>query len=201
MVVVKFIHQAAKDALGEKILRSKTKPFYYWNEEIGQLLKGKREKYLKWISSKDPQDRIRLRSMQGKISKMITEEKHKSWEKACSTVERYLGGKRSTEAWRILKNLRKNENGGQCYNPIYIGKWETYFKGLLKENSGRNLREQESEVGLNEIGIDEINLDTEIVKMIIKFLKSNTSCGVGGVPVELLKSRIERLYELLRQIF
>jgi hypothetical protein len=31
----KPIHQATKEALGEKILRSKTKPFYYWNEEIG----------------------------------------------------------------------------------------------------------------------------------------------------------------------
>jgi hypothetical protein len=33
------MHQAAKEALGEKIQRSETKPFYYWNEEIGQLVK------------------------------------------------------------------------------------------------------------------------------------------------------------------
>ena len=88
-------------------MRSKTKPFYYWNEEIGQLVK-KREKYLKYISSKDRQARIELRRMGGKIRKMITEEKNKSWEKTCFTVESYLGGKRSTEAWRILKNIRKN---------------------------------------------------------------------------------------------
>jgi hypothetical protein len=71
------------------------------------LVKEKNGKYLKWISSKDPQDRIELRRMQGKIRKMITEEKNKSWEKACSAVGSYLGGKRNTEAWRILKNLRK----------------------------------------------------------------------------------------------
>jgi len=112
-----------------------------------------------------------------------------------------LGSKRSTEAWRILKNLRKNENGGQCFNPIPIGKWETYFKGLLTENRERYLKKQELEFGLNEIGMDKFNLDIEIVKMIIKSLKSNTSCGVGGVPAELLKSGTERLYELLRQIF
>ena len=41
--LVKCIHQAAKEALGEKILRSKTKPFYYWNEEIGQLVKEKKK--------------------------------------------------------------------------------------------------------------------------------------------------------------
>jgi len=130
-------------------LRSKTKPFYYWNEEIGQLVKEKREKCFKYISSKDPQARIELKRMQGKIRKMITEEKNKSWETIYSTVESYLGGKRSTEAWRILKSLRKNENGGQRFNPIPIGKWEIYFKGLLTENRERYLRKQEFEFGLN----------------------------------------------------
>jgi len=79
--LVKCIHQGAKEALGEKILRSKSKPFYYWNEEIGQLVKEKREKYLNYMSSKGPKARIELRRMQGKIRKMITEEKNKSWEK------------------------------------------------------------------------------------------------------------------------
>ena len=99
---------------------------------------------MKWISSKNPQDRIELRRMQGKIRKRITKEKNKIWEKTCSTVESYLGGKRRTEAWGILKNLRKNENGGQCFNPIPIGKWETYFKGLLTENRECYLGEQET---------------------------------------------------------
>jgi hypothetical protein len=29
--IAKCIHQAAKEALGEKIFRSKTKPNHYWN--------------------------------------------------------------------------------------------------------------------------------------------------------------------------
>jgi hypothetical protein len=41
----------------------------------------------------------------------------------------------------------------------------------------------------------------EIVKRVINSSKSNTSCGVGVVPAELKKSGIEKLYELLRQIF
>ena len=144
-------------------MRSKTKPFYYWNEETGQLVKErKKKKYLKWISSKDPQARIELGRMQGKIRKMITEEKNKSWEKTCSTVESYLGGKRSTEAWRIRTNLRKNLNGGQRFNPIPIGKWETYFKGLLTENREHYPRKQDLEFSLNEIGMDKFNLHIEI---------------------------------------
>jgi len=54
---------------------------------------------------------------------------------------------------------------------------------------------------LNEIGMDKFNLDIEIIKMTIKSLKSNTSCGVGGVPGDFLKSGTERIYELIRQIF
>jgi hypothetical protein len=100
-----------------------------------------------------------------------------------------------------MKNLRKNENGGR-FNSIPIGKWETYFKGLLTENRECYLTEQKIKIeGMNEIGMDKINLDIEIVKMRVKSLKSNRSCGVGGVPAELPKSGTGRLYELLRQIF
>jgi hypothetical protein len=113
-----------------------------------------------------------------------------------------LGGKRSTEAWRILKNLRKNGNGKQCFNPTLINKGETYFKGMLTENRERYLADKETELeDMSEIETDKINLDTEIVKITIKTLKSNTSCGVGGLPAELLKSGTEKLYELIRQIF
>jgi len=53
---------------------------------------------------------------------MIRGEKNKTWENACYTAESYLCGKRITEEWRILKNLRKNENGRQRFNHILIGK-------------------------------------------------------------------------------
>jgi len=41
--LVKGILQAAKEALGQKVLRSITKPFSYWNEEIEQLVNKKRK--------------------------------------------------------------------------------------------------------------------------------------------------------------
>jgi hypothetical protein len=80
------------------------------------------------------------------------------------------------------------------FNPIPIDKRETYFNGLLTENRERFLGDQEIELeDMNEIEMDKINLDLEIVKMTIKSLKSNTSCGVGGVPAELLKSGTENV--------
>src|SRR5215468_11777678 len=76
------------------------------------------------------------------------------------------------------------------------------FKELLTENRVRYMGEQETESeDVNETGRDKIELDIYIVKMTIRSLKSNTSCGVGGVPAELLKAGTEKLYQLLRQIF
>ena len=63
------------------------------------------------------------------------------------------------------------------------------------------MEEQEFELeDKNKIETGKIHLDIEIVKMTIKSLKCNKSCGVGGVPAELLKSGTEKLYELLRRI-
>jgi len=75
-----------------------------------------------------------------------------------------------------------------------------HFKGLLTEE--RYLGDQETELDdMNEIEMDTINLVIEMVKVTIKSLKSNTSCGIGGVPAKLLESGTEKLYALLRQIF
>jgi hypothetical protein len=46
-------------------------------KRLDNLLKEKK-KYSKWISSKDPQDRTEFKRIQGKIRKMVTEEKNKN---------------------------------------------------------------------------------------------------------------------------
>jgi hypothetical protein len=93
----------------------------------------------------------------------------------------------------------KMEDNVLILYPLTNGK---HFKGLLTENRERYLGDQETELeDMNEIERDKINLGIEMVKMTIKSLKSNTSCGIGGVPAKLLKSGTEKLHELLRQIF
>jgi len=41
--LVKSIHQAAKEALVQNIMRSITKAFYYWSKEIEKLVNKKRK--------------------------------------------------------------------------------------------------------------------------------------------------------------
>jgi hypothetical protein len=49
--------------------------------------------------------------------------------------------------------------------------------------------------------MDKINLDINVVEMTIESLKSNTSCGFGGVPAELLKSGTEKLIRVTKTNF
>jgi len=39
--------KCSEEALGEKILRNKTNPLHYWNEEIGQLVKENKNKSIR----------------------------------------------------------------------------------------------------------------------------------------------------------
>ena len=58
--LVKCIHQASEEALGETICEVKLSLFI---TGMKKLIKAKREKYLKFVSSKDPQARIELGMM------------------------------------------------------------------------------------------------------------------------------------------
>lgn len=42
-----------------------------------------------------------------KFKKMIISNKNENWERRGEKVDSYLGGSRSTEAWRFNRNLRK----------------------------------------------------------------------------------------------
>jgi len=57
-------------------LRNITKLFYYWNDEIGQLLK--KRKIFEIDDFKRPTGRRVFERMQGKIRKMVIEEKIKA---------------------------------------------------------------------------------------------------------------------------
>lgn len=40
---------------------------------------------------------------------MITETKRIIWDSKYNDEEQYVGGKRSTEAWKFINNIRKNK--------------------------------------------------------------------------------------------
>ena len=127
------------------------------------MVKVKKEKYNKWLNTKHIEDKIEFKKIQAEIRKKVATEKNKSWEKTCNTIQTYIGGRKSSEAWRILKNLRKNgcENHGIDF--ISMDKWETYFKELSTEKRNDFLEtivEESNENGqTNYIQLDLIDIE------------------------------------------
>lgn len=51
--ITKNIHEAAMEALGENQRKGGNKNLYFWNKEIEEMVKVKKEKYNKWLNTED----------------------------------------------------------------------------------------------------------------------------------------------------
>ena len=127
------------------------------------MVKLKKEKYNKWLNKKHIEDKIEFKKIQAEIRKKVTTEKNKSWQKTCNIIQTYIGGRKSTEAWRILKNLRKNGCEKHGIDFISMDKWETYFKELLTEERQKFLEtifeESNENVQTNYIQLELIDIE------------------------------------------
>ncbi|KAL3280824.1 hypothetical protein HHI36_004055, partial [Cryptolaemus montrouzieri] len=68
------------------------------------------------------------------VKKEIIKRKNELWDAKCEEVDQYLGSSRSRESWRLLKNLRTNENSRTSLQPISMSEWELYYKQQMKED-------------------------------------------------------------------
>ena len=55
-------------------------------------------------------DKMEYKKAQAKARKKVTEEKNKYWEQTCQRIDSYIEGRRCSESWRTLKNLRNVEH-------------------------------------------------------------------------------------------
>ena len=195
--IVENMRMAAMEALGEYQIENK-KP-YYWNKDIKHYIEEKREKYLKWLNTKSLTDKMEYKKAQANVRKRVTEQKNQYWEQTCKRIQSYIGGKRCSEAWRVLKNLRSKGCNKISIQGIPLNEWKAYFENLLTEDRPEFLEKTE-EVEVEE-NRDIITLDLITVEMAISSLKNGTACGEGGIQVELIKCGTRKLFELLRNLF
>ncbi|KAL3288984.1 hypothetical protein HHI36_003427, partial [Cryptolaemus montrouzieri] len=116
--LIKSIHQAAEESLGELDNGRKKKCFYWWNDSIKESIEEKKRAYNKWLTTKDSEDRKYYTRISREVKKEIIKRKNEFWDAKCEEVDQYLGSSRSREPWRLLKNLRTNENSRPSLQPI-----------------------------------------------------------------------------------
>ncbi|KAL3276907.1 hypothetical protein HHI36_012275 [Cryptolaemus montrouzieri] len=145
--LVKSIHQAAEESLGELDNGRNKKSLYCWNDSIKESLEEKKGAYNKWLTTKDLEDRKYYRRISREVKKEIIKRKNEFWDTKCEEVGQYLGSSRSRESWRLLKNLRTNENSRTSLQPISMSEWELYYKQQMKED---RVQFERTELELNE---------------------------------------------------
>jgi len=89
----KCIHEAAKEALGEKEV-NKGRKTMFWDAEIEKERQNKKQLFLKWLSTKDNNDKVQYKKAQAKIRRMVANYGNEFWDKKCLEIQTYLGSKK-----------------------------------------------------------------------------------------------------------
>ena len=127
------IHEAAKEALGE-IEDNKGRKTIFGVEKIEKERQKKKQLFLKWLSTKDNNDKIQHKKVQVKIRRMVANYRNEFWDKKCLEIQSYLGSKKCSESQKIIKKICSSNSGKSQLNLISADTWEKYYYKLLVED-------------------------------------------------------------------
>jgi hypothetical protein len=69
-------------------------------------MQNRKQLFLKWLSTKDYNDKVQYKKAQEKIRKMVTNHRNEYCDKKCLEIQSYLGSKKGSESWKFIKNIR-----------------------------------------------------------------------------------------------
>ncbi|XP_044757762.1 uncharacterized protein LOC123315921 [Coccinella septempunctata] len=193
--IVESIHQAAREAIGEKRKFNSAK--IWWNDEIEEIIAQKKKAYMKWITTRLQEDRDTYNAMKRATRNKINKAKNEIWDKKCREIDTYIGGRKSTEVWKFIKNVKSTGKEKSNISVIRQQQWIQHYTELLQE---RRPQYRDEENAFNIQG-ENIEIDMEMVVENIKGLKQGRSCGPEGIYAELIKNGTKKLFHLLTTIF
>jgi hypothetical protein len=89
----------------EKMRLTKEGKKNFWDAEIEKEMQNMKQLFLKWLSTKDDNDKVQYKNAQAKIRRMVTNHRNEFWDKKCSEIQSYLGSKKSSDSWKFIKKI------------------------------------------------------------------------------------------------
>lgn len=105
--IKKYIHEAAYEALGLQGEGQERVP-EWWSRSIEEKIKLKKMLYNNWLRTRDQEDRKLYIRMNREVKKDVCKRKNEMWERKCEEIDRCMGGTKVSEAWKTVKNVRKD---------------------------------------------------------------------------------------------
>ncbi|XP_030766244.1 uncharacterized protein LOC115890192 [Sitophilus oryzae] len=170
----------------------------FWSENLIKLIEEKKRSYQKWLSTHSDHDREEYARLNRIVKREVSKSKNKIWETKCERVERYMGGTRVSEAWKTIRNLRRDEKQNSKLELISMEKWEDHYKQLLTKNRTEFKLEVPDLKNAKDIDVNEISVNE--IKKALKNSKNGKAAGPGNFLIELIKQGPDILLEILADI-
>lgn len=169
------IKAAAEEALGIDNNQKYNRP-YWWDREIEEKIRHKKEIYKKLLQSRDDETRAEYKRINRQVKQEVIKRKNKTWEKKCDYIDKHLGGTRSSEAWKTIKAMRTTSRNKVVMNSISHRQWIEHFTDLLVESREKYLKKEDYMEPTSKI---ELHLDE--IKVAVKGAKLKKAPVPGGI--------------------
>ena len=191
-VVANEIRDTARELLGAASGKRgrEDRETWWWNEEVQQAVKEKKEAKKQWDAMRDDESKERYKKAKKKAKRTVAKVKNKVFQDLFQHLETKEG---VNEVFRIAKQRNKN---GQDVQQVRVVKsecgevlveeqrvqqrWREYFEDLLNQENPRERREVCARKIMKEV--EEIT--DEEVKTALKKMKKGKARGPDDIPVE-----------------
>jgi hypothetical protein len=80
---------------------------------------------------KKPEDLENYKNHRRNFKRLVIHERNGVSDQKCAEIDTYIGGRRCTDVWKFLRNVKRAHKDRSPAEIIPTGGWNTYYKKLL----------------------------------------------------------------------
>lgn len=213
------VTEAARETCGILRATNGRKQTEWWNREVKQEVKLKKERWHTYLNKKDEESYELYKKQRIKVKNMIKEAKEKSWQKFGEKME--TSSKENQKLfYRTMKNMRKGKtiqdasiktdegdvikDGEQIMN-----RWKQYFEELLgtccEDTADKQTEARGNVAGSTrqekEFGSESQLISIEELRGAVAWLKNGKAPGHDRITAEMLKNLSNEGLQMLLEVF
>ena len=98
----------------------------WWTEQIEGLIEKKKKLYQKWLNTKRYEDKREYLEIKRQTRRIIVAETNEMWDRKCQEINMYIVGRKCTELWKFIKQVRTSKKESVHLQMIPVDRWVQY---------------------------------------------------------------------------
>ena len=191
--VAEMIRSIARMELGEtsgKISTAGRRETWWWNQEVQEKLKDKRNAKKKWDTMRDDASKLAYKTARKQAKREVAKARNKAYEELYKKLETKEG---ENKLFKIAKQRNRQSKGVQQVREINCKteemlmeeekvkqRWKEYFDNLLNQENPRERREMRTEDRERDVK----DISGEEVKTALRKINKGKAQGPDDIPVK-----------------